>query len=98
MNLEVPCQLDKTSHPRATKKSDPADKCKGKEKRPAKAKSESGYDLELEKALRKAKEDEERKAELRCKRGKDALWLNVVLGMKERFFEWTHNQNLNEEE
>ncbi|MCE3049817.1 hypothetical protein HAX54_045844 [Datura stramonium] len=45
-------------------KSDPIDKGKGKEKRAAEAEAGSGSDPELEEALRKAKEDEERRGEL----------------------------------
>ncbi|MCD7459611.1 hypothetical protein HAX54_041456 [Datura stramonium] len=45
----------------------------------------------------KAKEDEERRAELCHKRGEDALRFNAVLGMKERFFNGTHNRNFNKE-
>ncbi|MCD9640858.1 hypothetical protein HAX54_026566 [Datura stramonium] len=87
----------RTSHPRAAKQSDPADKGKEKEKRSAEAEVESGSDPKLEEALRKAKEDRERKAELHRKRGKDALRFNVVPGMKERVFEGMYNWNFNEE-
>ncbi|MCE3216308.1 hypothetical protein HAX54_006074 [Datura stramonium] len=72
-------------------------KGKGKEKKPTEAKAESESDPELEEALRKAKEDEERRPQLRYKRGKDALRFNIVHGMKERFFDGTHNRNFNEE-
>ncbi|MCD9639938.1 hypothetical protein HAX54_024931, partial [Datura stramonium] len=86
-----------TSHPRTEKQSVPTDKGKRKEKRPVEAEAESGFDLELEEALHKATKDEERKAELRGKRGEDALRFNAVPGMKERFFKGTHNRNFNKE-
>ncbi|MCD7457470.1 hypothetical protein HAX54_035156 [Datura stramonium] len=75
----------RTSRPRTGKQSDPTDKGKGKEKRLAEEEAKYGSDPELEEALRKAKEDEDKRAQLRHKRGKDALWFNVVPGMKERF-------------
>ncbi|MCD9640543.1 hypothetical protein HAX54_025902 [Datura stramonium] len=78
-------------------RSDPVDKGKGKEKRPSEAKVESGSDPELEEALHMVTEDEERKAKLCCKRGEDALRFNIIPGMKERFFEGTHNWNFNKE-
>ncbi|MCD7473263.1 hypothetical protein HAX54_014997 [Datura stramonium] len=54
----------RTSRPRTGKQSYPTDKGKGKEKRPAKAEPESGSDPKLEESLRKAKEDQEKRAEL----------------------------------
>ncbi|MCD7472034.1 hypothetical protein HAX54_012860, partial [Datura stramonium] len=76
----------RTSHPRTRKQSDPTDKGKGKEKRPIEEEAKPGYDLELEEALCKAKEDEERRAELRRKRGEYAFRFNTIPGIKERFF------------
>ncbi|MCD7461144.1 hypothetical protein HAX54_045370 [Datura stramonium] len=59
--------------------------------------AESNSDPEFEEALRKTKKDEERRAELRCKRGEDALRFNDIPGMKEKFFEGTQIRNFNEE-
>ncbi|MCD7468363.1 hypothetical protein HAX54_006451 [Datura stramonium] len=52
---------------------------------------------ELEESLRSAKEDEEKRVELRCKRGEDAIRFNAIPEMKERFFDGMHNWNFNEE-
>ncbi|MCD9641414.1 hypothetical protein HAX54_027589, partial [Datura stramonium] len=48
-------------------------------------------------ALHTMKKDKERQAELRRKRGEDALRFNNIPGMKENFFEWKQNKNFNEE-
>ncbi|MCD7456473.1 hypothetical protein HAX54_031869 [Datura stramonium] len=85
----------RTSRPCIGKQSDPTDKGKGKEKRPAEEEVESGFDLELEEAFRKAKEDEEKRDELHRKRSKDALRFNTIPRMKEGFFDGTHNRNFN---
>ncbi|MCE5166483.1 hypothetical protein HAX54_020396, partial [Datura stramonium] len=73
----------RNSRPRTSKESDHADKGKGKEKRPVEDEEESGSDLELEEDPIKAKEDEERKAEIHHKRSEDTLRFNVIPGMKE---------------
>ncbi|MCD7467476.1 hypothetical protein HAX54_004929 [Datura stramonium] len=86
-----------TSHPRTGKQSDPTEKGKGKEKRLVEEETESESELEFEEALSKAKEDEEKRDQLRHKRGKHALQFNVVPGMKERVFNEMHNPNFNDE-
>ncbi|MCD7458513.1 hypothetical protein HAX54_038429 [Datura stramonium] len=78
----------RTSCPRTGKQSDPIDKGKVKEKRPAKDEAESRSDPKLEEALRKAKDEEERRVELHLKRGEDALRFNAVPGMKENSTEY----------
>ncbi|MCD7461478.1 hypothetical protein HAX54_046208 [Datura stramonium] len=88
--------LRRTSRPRTGKHIDPTNKGKGKERRPIEEEADFGSDTELKEALRKVKEDE-RKAELYCKRGEDALRFHVVPDMKERFFKGTRNQSFNEE-
>ncbi|MCD9558663.1 hypothetical protein HAX54_016191 [Datura stramonium] len=80
---------------RTSKQSGPKDKGKEKEKRPIEAESDSNS--EFEEALRKMKEDEERRDELCHKRGEDDLRFNDVPRMKEKFFEGTQNRNFNEE-
>ncbi|MCE5166641.1 hypothetical protein HAX54_023280, partial [Datura stramonium] len=63
----------RTSFPRSGKQSDPKNKGKRKEKGPTKAEAEYESDLVLEEAIHKEKEDDERRAELRHKRGEDSL-------------------------
>ncbi|MCD7461258.1 hypothetical protein HAX54_045751 [Datura stramonium] len=70
---------------------------KGKEKEKRSTGAESDSDPEFEEALRKTKEDEERRAELHHKRGEDVLRFNDVSGIKEKFFEGIQNTNFNEE-
>ncbi|MCD7458199.1 hypothetical protein HAX54_037518 [Datura stramonium] len=58
-------------------------KVKEKKKGPAEEEAEFGSDPELEEALRKENEDEDRRVELLRKRGKDALRFNVFPILKE---------------